>query len=174
MALDLIRLRPAPQLAAQYSIEKSFVFFENSTTRSVNLYWMDFNGFQQLFQTLKPGAGIKINTYVKHPWIFRDRVTGERMHVKNKDVFWPQVSRIRNAVNASWMSYRKLVAIHLPIRSLRSKCLWAYAEQVFENHKTTLDNLIIPQTLKADLKHILDMIEKHQKLTSASYITQNG
>lgn len=169
MALEAVS-PPEPQaleLAAQYSVEKSFVFFVNSTTRSVNLYWMDFNGRQELFQALKPGAGIKINTYVKHPWIFRDKVTGERMHVKNKDVFWPQVSRIRDAANnALWISFRKLVAIHLPIRSLRSKCLWAYAEQIFENHTEILDQLIIPQTVKCDLKHILVMIEKHQKYAS--------
>ncbi|XP_059226203.1 protein Vhl [Stomoxys calcitrans] len=153
-----------PRLASQNSHEKSFVFFLNTTHRQVNLYWMDFYGFQDFFTTLKPGAGIKANTFVTHPWIFRDAQTGERMHVKHQDIFWPQLYRVKNA--GQLLPCRKLIAIHLPVTpTLRSRCLWVIAQHIYgDNANGVLENMALPRTLHNDLNSILELIEKHKSM----------
>lgn len=155
--------QPQPQrLAAQNSNGQTFVFFLNTTQRQVNLYWMDYNGSQDLFTTLKPGSGIKANTFVSHPWIFRDAMTGERMHVKHQDVFWPQIYRVKNA--DQWMRCRKLIAIHQPVTSLRTKCLWRFAHLIYGQNEEFLESLALPRTLHRDLKARLAFIEKHRSM----------
>ncbi|XP_075165936.1 von Hippel-Lindau protein [Haematobia irritans] len=161
-------LGPQPRLASKFSYEKSFVFFLNTTNRQVNLYWMDFYGSQDFFTSLKPGSGIKANTYVSHPWIFRDAATGERMHVKHQDIFWPQLYRVKNA--GQLLPCRKLIAIHLPVTpTLRSRCLWRIAQTIAENMESAndaLENLalLLPRTLHNDLKSILELMEKHKEI----------
>lgn len=166
MAVDVSHFateqRP-PRLAAQNSLEQTFVFFLNSTQRFVNLYWMDFNGRQDFFTVLKPGAGIKANTFVTHPWIFRDSQTGERMQVKHQDIFWPQLYRVRDPQNRSqWIPCRKLITIHQPIKSLRATCLWNYAKQIYGNHTQILEREEIPNILKRDLNNVLKLIDTHR------------
>ncbi|KAI8127432.1 Protein Vhl [Lucilia cuprina] len=154
-----------PLLAAQNSLEQTFVFFHNSTQRYVNLYWMDFNGRQDFFTMLKPGAGIKANTFVTHPWIFRDSQTGERMQVKHQDIFWPQLYRVRDPQNrCQWIPCRKLITIHQPVRSLRYTSLWNYAKQIYGNQRVVLEREDIPNILKRDLSNVLKLIEKHQAM----------
>lgn len=167
MAVEVSHNLPAqpPPLAAQNSLEQTYVFFLNTTQRLINLYWMDFNGRQDFFTTLKPGAGIKANTFVTHPWIFRDSQTGERMQVKHQDIFWPQLYRVRHPQNAGqWIPCRKLIAIHQPIRSLRYTCLWNYAKQIYGVHTQLLETEDIPNILKKDLGNVLKLIEKHRSV----------
>ena len=155
--------QPGPLLAAQNSLEQTFVFFLNTTQRFVNLYWMDFDGRQDFFTMLKPGAGVKANTFVTHPWIFRDSETGERMQVKHQDIFWPQLYRVRDPQNRSqWIPCRKLIAIHQPVRSLRDTCLWNYARQIATSPMLSLETEDIPYILKRDLGNILRLIDKHR------------
>ena len=42
-------------------------------------------------QTLPPGAQYNINTYVTHPWVFRDAETGAVLLVNSVEVFYPKV-----------------------------------------------------------------------------------
>lgn len=164
MALEISQ-QPQPRLAAQNSLEQTYVFFLNNTQRQVNLYWMDFNGCQDLFTTLKPGAGIKANTFVTHPWIFRDAITGERMHVKHQDIFWPQLYRVRDPQNVGqWIPCRKLIGIHQPVQSLRAKCLWRFAQMIYGSETSLLESLSLPRTVEGDLKLILNLIEKHRTM----------
>lgn len=157
--------KPPPLLAAQNSLEQTFVFFHNSTQRCINLYWMDFNGSQDFFTMLKPGAGIKANTFVTHPWIFRDAQTGQRMQVKHQDIFWPQLYRVRDPQNwRQWIPCRKLITIHQPVRSLRYTCLWRFAEQIYGNQAAVLAREDIPNILKRDLSNVLKLIEKHRAM----------
>ncbi|XP_061390940.1 protein Vhl-like [Musca vetustissima] len=156
-------VQPPPRLAAQRSNEQTHVFFLNTTQRQVNLYWMDFNGSQDLFTTLPPGAGIKANTFVTHPWLFRDARTGERMHVKHQDIFWPQLYRVKNA--GQWLPCRKLIAIHPPVnQSLRTRCLWRFSDLIYGQNDEFLKSLNLPRTLYNDIKSVLGLIEKHRAI----------
>ncbi|XP_073812871.1 von Hippel-Lindau protein [Musca autumnalis] len=166
-------VQPQPRLAAQHSNEQTHVFFLNTTQRQVNLYWMDFNGSQDLFTTLPPGAGIKANTFVTHPWLFRDARTGERMHVKHQDIFWPQLYRVKNA--GQWLPCRKLIAIHPPItQTLRTRCLWRFAELIYGQNDEFLKELNLPRTLYNDIKSILSLIEKHRAIGMVGRRSRNS
>ena len=38
-------------------------------------------------RTLRPKDEVPVNTFVGHPWIFRDNATGDKIHVEFKEVF---------------------------------------------------------------------------------------
>lgn len=93
----------------------------------------------------------QINTFCTHPWIFECPRTGERLHVNNSDVFWPEpwFKYINNAENGVVAVGRQDVKIHYPLRSLRDICLW---ELVFDvETKDQIYDLEIPHSLKVDL-----------------------
>ena len=58
------------------------VRFVNATSKNVELIWLDFLGREDPFQILSPDSTVSIRTYQKHPWIFRDSGTKERLYVK--------------------------------------------------------------------------------------------
>jgi hypothetical protein len=45
------------------------VTFDNETDQNVELFWLDFQGFERSYGTIAPGASLVMNTYATHPWI---------------------------------------------------------------------------------------------------------
>lgn len=58
------------------------VKFVNATSKNVEVIWLDFLGREDNFQNLSPDSTVSIRTYRKHPWIFRDSASKERLYVK--------------------------------------------------------------------------------------------
>ena len=52
------------------------ITFENTTRLTTDVYWMDFDGNEKLYATLKPGGSIGFQTFATHPWIVRDQKSG--------------------------------------------------------------------------------------------------
>ena len=71
---------------------------------------MNFKGDEILYATLKPGNSIKINTYVGHPFIFRDKKTNARLLANQKEVLHPVES---SSSAEEW----KHIAITIPGRN---------------------------------------------------------
>jgi len=46
--------------------------FANRSGQTVNIYWIDFGGNRQLYQTLKSGGTFTQQTYLTHPWLVTD------------------------------------------------------------------------------------------------------
>ncbi len=46
--------------------------FENQTTQTVQVYWLNFMGARVLYYTLPPGMGYVQQTFVTHPWVITD------------------------------------------------------------------------------------------------------
>lgn len=152
---------PPRPLAAHNSREQSFVLFHNTTPRYVNLYWIDYNGRRSFYAILRPGANIKANTYVTHPWLFRDSQTGEYMQVQKQEVYWPQIYKIAHPINAGqWIVGRRKIDIHLPVDLLSNRCLWTVAQRIKSDceGRVILDELPMPATLIKELKQILNRI----------------
>jgi uncharacterized protein (TIGR03437 family) len=48
------------------------VDFENQTSQTVQVYWLNFMGARVLYYTLPPGMGYVQQTFVTHPWVITD------------------------------------------------------------------------------------------------------
>lgn len=138
-------------LKSQHSMQRSYVLFRNCTDRLVDVIWIGYNGEFVHYATLKPTDCKMINTFATHPWVFRDPDTGERMHVRGKDVYMPQPYR-RGQIN------RYLVPIQFPMRSLRTNTLWRISQLMIDF--PAVHQLELPRSLISDLLDIQDVTAK--------------
>ena len=67
----------------------SFVRFLNCTVRRVDVVWLNYEGVGIRYRTLAPNQWVDVNTFVGHPWIFRDSITGDKLVVQLKEIFEP-------------------------------------------------------------------------------------
>lgn len=164
------RLLGIQMLASGHSRTRSCLLFINNTQRMVGVFWMDYNGYQVHYRTLRPGMGIEVDTYLTHPWIFRDMTTGERMHAFHNDVYFPELHRVEtNPPDAQRISCRREVNIHFPLNSLRTRCLWTLASFFSEKRMRPTVVQDLPYILRRDLKKIQAIMFKHyQHLRKAS------
>ncbi len=68
---------------------QSFVRFVNRTIRQVDVVWLNYEGIGVHYRSLTPNQWVDVNTYVGHPWIFRDSETGDKLVVQLQEVFEP-------------------------------------------------------------------------------------
>lgn len=162
-------------MAARHSSLRSCLLYINGTERMVGVFWMDYNGYQVHYRTLRPGIGMEVDTYLTHPWIFRDMTTGERMHVLHKDVYYPEMYRAHDNNNPyanHWVSCRRQLYIHYPLDSLRKRCLWTLAKYI-DNKTIPAKKLVeLPYILRRDLKRIQGVMFKHQQYIRRGFLNR--
>ncbi|XP_037944195.1 protein Vhl-like [Teleopsis dalmanni] len=157
------RLRSGP------SHIKCYVLFVNVTTRNVDILWIDPGGIEKLFASINPGKKVKVDTFQTHPWVFRDKDTGEYMQVDHKDVFWPTpcVKLLPNFPQGA-LNCRRAVNIHSPVRSLREICLWNILKNISSDILTLNNDSIcalgLPVTLTNELLAKARSISLYKKL----------
>ncbi len=80
------------QLKSQHSDEPAYAAFVNRTDRRVDVIWIDFKGHHVKYCTLtRYNDTFPIQTFVSHPWIFKDADSGDRLVMQeNKTVFFPK------------------------------------------------------------------------------------
>ena len=64
------------QAASTESVTASNIEFVNQTSRLVDIYWLNFAGERERYATLEPGTGYDQPTWITHPWVAVDHLTG--------------------------------------------------------------------------------------------------
>lgn len=138
-----------PGLRSQNSEVRSFVLFRNTTKREVDVYWVNY--FSQLvhYTTLQPGTECMVNTYVTHPWVFKDKRYHERMHVYHQPVFLPEPWY--TSFTGGGRLNRKEVIIHFPVRTLKENCLYRILALLGAAEEAALWELELPHVLVQEL-----------------------
>lgn len=77
------------RLRSKGSYLHSYIRFVNCTQRLVDIVWLNHEGVSVRYKTLPSKNWVDVNTYVGHPWIFRDAITGDKLVVQLKEVFEP-------------------------------------------------------------------------------------
>jgi hypothetical protein len=55
------------------------IFFDNTLSFGVNVYWLDYSGNEVFYAFLDGGQGYTQGTYVTHPWLIRDAGTNDAL-----------------------------------------------------------------------------------------------
>lgn len=129
------------------SRQRSYVRFVNRTQRTVDVIWLDYNGVRQKYKTLIPGEAFKVNTFVTHPWIFRDAETTATLLVNSEEVFYPKpVLQEGQALFGPASPYHVFAYISIPLFSLKDRAaqvVWSCLRNPEEAYKLDIPKVLI-------------------------------
>jgi hypothetical protein len=49
--------------------QSTFVHFVNRSSKPVDVYWLNYDGFRVIYHRLRPNQSCEQQTYVTHPWV---------------------------------------------------------------------------------------------------------
>lgn len=101
----------------------SYVRFINRTQRSVDVFWLNYAGERQKYTTLNPGDTYKLNTYVTHPFIFRDAETSAKLIINSDEVYFPKPWREGQNILGQVVPWYVPEYIIIPLYTLRERAV---------------------------------------------------
>lgn len=139
-------------LRSEHSTYPLLVQFLNRTGRRVELIWVDYGGHWIRYKVLSPGDHFEIYTFVTHPWVFRDTVTGVRLLALDYGmVFVPTTHNVQQVCDPEGNMHLipTLVSITVPMFGLKDRCLETIQRCIRD--KLHVRELVIPQELRDDI-----------------------
>lgn len=91
----------------------SFLRFVNKTKRRVDVIWINYEGQAVKYKTLDCDECLDVNTFVGHPWIFRDSETGDKLVVQLKHIYNPPAWHTSLSKSEN-KPVRRIVVISIP------------------------------------------------------------
>lgn len=139
------------------SLEPVRLIITNNTRRFVDVYWIGYDSSLKRYKTMRAQETWEVNTFKTHPWMFRDYMTGIRMHVDHKEILWPKV---QNTGPNDQHQQCHQVFIHLPMQSLKTIALRSLITQV--RSVSDINRMHIPTTLRNELEILFQQFASHR------------
>ena len=70
---------PLKSISSEYPVDS--VHFVNLTRRTVDIFWLNFQGSKVLYYKLPPRYFARINTFKTHPWLCYDAQSSAFLHM---------------------------------------------------------------------------------------------
>lgn len=138
------------------SAEQVFVRFYNKAYCQIDIIWLDYDGNPRKYRSLKPNQFLDVNTCVGHLWIFKDTISGEKMHVLGKPIFPASYNVFGAQQNTPTRPRCRLcIPIFLPMQNLRQIALKAV--YILLKDLSVIDKLELPMELRSELKMFGDL-----------------
>ncbi|XP_060695746.1 von Hippel-Lindau-like protein [Hemiscyllium ocellatum] len=144
-------------LRSLHSDEATFVIFVNRTLRTARPWWINFEGVPRNYDDIPPGGALRMCTYRTHPWVFRDADTGDKLLIKNGEIYFPTSTQY----DEDGPIYIP-VHVTVPVYSLKNCCLQCIRKHVKSEDYTKLE---LPKSLHTDLKSSPDLLRAIGKLS---------
>lgn len=138
----------------------AYLRFTNRTSRPVDIWWRDFEGIKRHYIRLEAGAFYDVNSFLTHPWEFKDASTNENYAINNQAIF-----RAPNHVGG--MLYRTNWNISVMVRSLRRTALMALAALLPNPEAATM--LGLPLTLARELADLVNTLQNTPEIVSVEH-----
>jgi len=115
--------RPEPEGLAQVQGDKSLnsstpldVRFDNETSQTVELYWLDFAGNEKSYGQIAAGSSKQMLTYATHPWLARGVTnSGQRIELDGEKVFTPDAQDGGRVIHIDEASFYQSLTWHSPV-----------------------------------------------------------
>ncbi|KAG2469179.1 von Hippel-Lindau-like protein [Polypterus senegalus] len=137
----------------------TYVEFCNRAGEVARAWWLDFNGNPVCYGDISPGNHLRMNTYVTHPWVFRNALNDAKLLVNLEDVYFPEPP-----VDEDGETVFRQVVITSPVYSLKDYCSMLIRKLVKE---ADFKKLEIAESLKEDLKEAPSLEQELRQLNAA-------
>ncbi|XP_078065510.1 von Hippel-Lindau disease tumor suppressor [Mustelus asterias] len=145
------------RLRSYHNRELSFVTFCNRTSRSVRPVWIDYRGEPVPYDKMAANSGRRMNTFLGHPWMFRDAISDDRLLVNGHEVFVPPPGQVNEVGQPRYI----MVNITIPVYTLKERCLQVVRSFV---KREDYRNLEIVGSLYDDLEDQPQILKDLQRL----------
>ncbi|XP_078270514.1 von Hippel-Lindau disease tumor suppressor [Rhinoraja longicauda] len=153
-------------IRSHHSRQSSFVTFCNCTARSVRPVWINYRGQPETYAEMKAQSGRKMNTFMGHPWMFRDAVSDDRLLVNGHEVFVSPPGQVNEIGQPRYI----MVKITIPVYTLKERCLQVVRSLVKQEDYR---NLEIARTLHSDLEDHPQVLKDLQRLQQLAEQEEN-
>ncbi|XP_069796010.1 von Hippel-Lindau disease tumor suppressor [Narcine bancroftii] len=145
------------RLRSHDSRQSSFVTFCNCTGRRVRPVWLNYSGQPVSYAELAAKTGRRVNTYMGHPWMFRDAASDDRLLVNGHEVFVSPPGRVNETGQPQYI----MINITIPVYTLKERCLQVVRSLVKQEDYKSLE---IAKSLHDDLEDRPQVLKDLQRL----------